>query len=96
LIQRKPLRIQATGRDEAIPLYYSVSADFAPNSVVSMRYRLPPPIRPFDLTPVHLVETAKRIFTLWWARKPPTTLDQSELCSNDFCRPELVSSLGDS
>jgi hypothetical protein len=60
-----------------------------------MRYRLPPPVRPFDLTPVQLVEAAKRIFTLWWARKISTSLDENRLCAGKLCPSELVPPLGD-
>jgi hypothetical protein len=76
--------------------YYRVSADSAGNSMRTMRYRLPPPVRPFDLTPIHLVDAAKRIFTLLWVKKPPTALNETQLCAVKLCPAELVKTLEDS
>jgi hypothetical protein len=55
-----------------------------------MRYRLPPPVLPFDLTPTHLVEAAKRIFILWWLM-PQAAVDENRICATQAVPP-----LGDS
>lgn len=48
-----------------------------------MRHRLPSPIRPFDVTPPYVIESAKRIFSEWWGMGTPMVATDDEPALTD-------------